>query len=182
MRLKSKILALELNIQTVTALNNYSSFTYCIQILTSSNSCMYRCYELCDMDNYMKPVGCITKPVTHLNWDRIASCWSIFVKHFSCAFWWRFFLSWIASLVNCNRIDSWVSTFVWHFPCAFWWRFFLAWIDSLANRNRIDSGTSTFVGYLPCAFWWRFFFAWIARTVKWKSRTSNFTCTDMALQ
>jgi hypothetical protein len=44
-RLQSKILALELNIQTVTTLYNYTSFTYCTQILTSSNSYMYRCYD-----------------------------------------------------------------------------------------------------------------------------------------
>jgi hypothetical protein len=61
-RLHNRILALELNIQTVTDLYNYSSFTYCTQVLNSSNSCMHRCSEFCDMDKCMKPVGYITKP------------------------------------------------------------------------------------------------------------------------
>jgi hypothetical protein len=84
-------------------LYNYSSFKYCTQILTSSNSCMYKCYKLCDMDKYMKPVGCITKPVTHLillNSDRNASWRSLFVVHFPFAFRWRFFFAWIARTVK----------------------------------------------------------------------------------
>lgn len=85
----------------------------------SYTTSMYRCYELCVMDKCMKPVGCITKPVTHL------------------------------SLFNCSRSASWSSIFVVH---------------------------------TPFTFRWRFFFAWIARTVKWRGRTLNFTCTDTAMQ